>query len=123
MIGKVKKTLSIPVIANGDITNQEDLKKCLDITGADGVMIGRGALGNPWILAQDKNIIKQKNNMVDVILRHAKLHIEHYGEGSLVTFRKHLLHYFKGMPGIKGLKQELVKVTTFDSLVETLKEI
>lgn len=117
-IEEVKKILNIPVIANGDINRAEDIKKCLDATGANGVMIGRAALGNPWIFL-DK--IPNTKEFVEVILRHAELHLEHYGEKSINTFRKHLAYYFKGdrVSGIRNLKEiksRLVRVGSMEEL-------
>ncbi|MFZ2189791.1 MAG: tRNA-dihydrouridine synthase [Candidatus Magasanikiibacteriota bacterium] len=121
-IGEVKKLVKIPVIANGDINSSEDIKRCLEITGADGVMIGRGALGNPWLLSRypdnpDIQMVK------DVVLRHAELHLAHYGEKSMTTFRKHLLCYFKNIPGSKELRMQLVKVSTLGELQEILHKL
>lgn len=125
-IGEVKKLVKIPVLANGDINSVEDIEECLKITGADGVMIGRGALGNPWIFLKNKEL-GIKNNVRElkhIILRHAELHIAHYGEKfGLKTFRKHLLLYFKGIPGMKDLKKELVKVNTMEDLKNILQKI
>jgi len=114
------------VIANGDINNSEDIKKCLEITGADGVMIGRGALGNPWIfkLRITDNAELRMRDVCDVVLRHAELHLQHYGaEHGLATFRKHLVWYFKGAPGVKMLRTELVKVSTIEELKTVLQKI
>jgi len=117
MIGKVKKLVSIPVIANGDIDSREDIQKCLSMTGADGVMIGRGALGNPWVFSGSDPTIEE---IKKVVLAHARLHVEHYGEGSIVTFRKHLAYYFKGgrIPGVnsKKIRGELMKVKTVEEI-------
>ncbi|MBU0579327.1 tRNA-dihydrouridine synthase [Patescibacteria group bacterium] len=124
-IGEVKKLLSIPVLANGDIKSREDIDKCLEVTGADGVMIGRAVLGNPWLLAKSE-IINHKSKIgisgiVEVVLRHAELHEEHYR--SLVSFRKHLVYYFKGVPGVKQWRQELVKVNNLEDLKNILQKI
>ena len=132
MIGRVKELLTIPVIANGDITTADDIKKCLQVTGADGVMIGRGALGNPWILDE----LRIKNHelrilteeLAQVVLRHAKYHLEHYGDKSLPAFRKHLAWYFKGdrtesIKDAKKLRARLVRVNTLAELEEILKAI
>ena len=127
MIGEVKKIVSIPVIANGDIESAEDILRCLKITGADGVMIGRGALGKPWVFLKSKisrserdpdSLSGQNPNLIDVVIRHAQYHVERYGEKSMVTFRKHLLCYFKGYS--RNLKNELVKVSTIAELNDIL---
>jgi len=104
-----------------------DVKNCLEITKADGVMIGRGALGNPWVFGGNDNVGLQEK--CSVILRHAQLHIEHYGKNSMVTFRKHLLFYFKGDKNIqtkKPLKQvraDLVKIKSVEELKKILKSL
>jgi tRNA-dihydrouridine synthase B len=125
-IGEVKKLLSIPLIANGDVNSQEDVQKCLEVTDADGVMIGRGALGNPWIF-RTPNTNSQTPDIDEikkVVLRHAELHLERYGEeNGLTTFRKHLALYFKGIPGIKKLRAELVQVSTLDELSVILNKM
>ena len=122
-IKEVKKLVSIPVIANGDIHSQEDIARCLEITGADGVMIGRAALGNPWIFSK-WNMGHGTLNMDElrrVVLRHAGLHLEHYGEEfGLRTFTKHLVNYFKGFEGVKELRHKLVKVGTMGELERLL---
>ncbi len=122
MISQVKKILSIPVIANGDIRSAEDAKRCFEETGADGIMIGRAALGNPWIFNEVQSsklkVQKNKEEIKNIVLRHAKLHLEYYGEKSIVTFRKHLLYYFKGemAPGAKELRKKLSRVSSLEEL-------
>ncbi|MEK7212979.1 MAG: tRNA-dihydrouridine synthase family protein [Patescibacteria group bacterium] len=128
MIASVKKILTIPVLANGDIKNFEDIKKCLEATGADGVMIGRGALGNPWILSKNSKSQIPNHKLKGVILKHAKLHLKHYGPKSLVTFRKHLAWYINGerwpnVKNIKELRSRLVRVSTLKELEGILKSI
>ncbi len=121
MIRRVKEKIKIPLLANGDICSTEDIKKCLEVTGADGVMIGRAALGNPWIFIGKIPTMEERK---EVVLRHAHYHIEHYGEKyGLRTFRKHLLMYFKGMPEIKERKMELAKVETIADLENVLEKI
>ena len=126
-IAEVKQKLNIPVIANGDIHSLADINKCLALTGADGVMIGRGALGNPWILGE-KNETITKDKLIKTILRHAELHMQHYGERGMVTFRKHLVWYFHGdrpagISGIKKIRAELVRVNTLDELSAILASL
>ena len=122
-IAEVKKLVSIPVFANGDIKNNADIKRCLEITEADGVMIGRGALGNPWIF---KGIDKKNvpiEELKKIVLEHAQLHIQHYGEKAITTFRKHLAYYFKGIIGMKDLRSELVRVKSIKELENIIKKI
>lgn len=124
-IKEVKKLLSIPVIANGDIHSREDITRCLEISGADGVMIGRAALGNPWIFStcNMEHVTWNIDEVRRVVLRHAGLHLEHYGEEfGLKTFRKHLVFYFKGFEGAKDLRQKLVKVETMGDLERLLQK-
>jgi nifR3 family TIM-barrel protein len=121
MIGRAVKTVKIPVIANGDIKNAEDIKKCLEITGAAGVMIGRAALGNPWIFGGLKieDLRLKISEVKKVVLRHAELHQERYGD--LVSFRKHLLCYFKGFDGAKDLRVKLVGIGNLEELKKILR--
>jgi len=149
-IGRVKKILKIPVIANGDILTTADSAECLRQSGADGAMLGRGALGNPWILKQmflfchsegvqrPKNLLSQTrkilhpfgvqddnlNDLIKIVLRHAELHIAEYGDKAITTFRKHLLWYFKGnrvdVPEIKKFRVELALVDSLTGLKKIL---
>jgi len=126
-IAEVKKILSIPVIANGDIKGADDIQKCLEITGADGVMIGRGALGNPWVLSNNNKQLTI-NKLIKTIIRHAELHLAHYGERGMVTLRKHLPWYFHGaraadIKDVKKIRAELVRVSTLQELKDILKRI
>lgn len=133
MISQAKKLLSIPVLANGDIASREDIEKCLEITKADGVMIGRGALGNPWVFNYLRNYKLLRNyettkleDKIKIILKHAHLHVERYGERGMVAFRKHLAWYFKGgrmgmkFKNVKQLRNELVRVKSLDELEKNL---
>ena len=122
MIGRVKKILNIPLIANGDIDSAAAAAKCLKITGADGVMIGRAALGNPWVLRLEETKIS-RDEKIKIILRHADLHEKRYGEDSMVTFRKHLAAYFKSWQGVRQIRAKLMQVKTRAELSEILKKI
>jgi len=129
-IAELKKKIKIPVIANGDVLNAIDAKKCLTITGADGLMIGRGALGNPWIFQQitDPKLLISKKDFIKTILRHADLHIKRYGEKGIVTFRKHLVWYFHGqrareIENLKKIRVQLVRISSKSELNEVLSSI
>lgn len=129
MIGRVVQQVQIPVLANGDIHTPEAVKRALEVTGASGVLIARGALGNPWFfkLAQEVLTAGAVQTSVDVeermrvMMRHAQLHIEHYGPGGIVTFRKHISWYLKGLPNIKELREKAVKVQSLEELEELVQ--
>lgn len=121
MIGRAKKLLKIPVLANGSIFTTFDIEQCLKVTKADGVLIARGALGNPWIF---KKIPRENLTFQDikkVALEHAHLQIKYYGDYGMILFRKHLLHYFKGLPKSKEIKIKLARVETLGQLKEILQ--
>ena len=108
IIESVKKKLRIPVIGSGDIRSRHDALRMLHLTGCDGVMIGRGVQGNPWLMAEislclsglDELPSPSLSEKENVIARHLDMAVGYYGEnrGSR-TFRKHLLWYTKGLPG------------------------
>jgi tRNA-dihydrouridine synthase B len=112
-IGEIKESISIPVIANGDITTPKKAKWVLDYTKADGVMIGRGAVGKPWIFKLIKDYIlygiEKDTPSVDlireVVLEHFNQMVEYYGEYGAVLFRKHLHTYSKGIKGASEFRQ------------------
>jgi len=128
-IAQAKKIARVPLLANGDIHEPHQIKEALEITGADGVLIARGALGNPWFF----KLYKENEKFVDLhervnrILEHARLHVAHYGERGMVTFRKHLSWYFKAnrlgieLAHIKDLRVSLMQVKTFDELEQLLQ--
>ena len=131
-IAQVKQTLHIPVIANGDVSSPEDARRILAHTGADGVMIGRGALGNPWLFAQcqamdDGKEIPSSPELVER-LRTARVQIElareYKGERiAMLEARKHLAWYVKGVRGTKKLKAKISGLTSLDQLEELLEEV
>lgn len=131
-IAQVKQTLRIPVIANGDVSSPEDARRILAHTGADGVMIGRGALGNPWLFAQcqamdDGKEIPSSPELVER-LRTARVQIElareYKGERiAMLEARKHLAWYVKGVRGTKKLKAKISGLTSLDQLEELLEEV
>jgi tRNA-dihydrouridine synthase B len=104
------------IIANGAINNLSDAETALKASLADGLGIGRGALGKPWLFQELKNKKTSRQNVKKIILKHAKLVAKY--NGNFREFRKHLLWYVAGFPEAKKLRQELIKV---DSLKEVIK--
>lgn len=133
-IARVKGSISIPVIGNGDIFEPIDAMRMIDETGCDGVMIGRGALGNPWIFEQATALFEGReprkittDEMVDVALAHLLLMIEHKGErAGIAESRKHLGWYMKGIRGASELRNRINTAESKDELISlllSLKEI
>lgn len=111
-IKEIKEAIKIPVIANGDIDSYEKAKWVLEHTGANGVMIGRGAIGAPWIFHQlrtgNKNI--DKNLKHDIIMEHFDRMIEFYGPHGVPMFRKHTHTYSKGYRGASVLRDSVNRI-------------
>ncbi len=108
-IKEVKEAVSIPVIANGDIDSYSKAKWVLEHTGCDGVMIGRGAVGAPWIFHQLRTgtIDIDKNLKHDIIMEHFDKMIEFYGPHGVAMFRKHTHTYSKGYRGASALRNNV----------------
>ena len=129
-IAKIKESLDIPVIANGDIKNSQDAIKCLEITKADGVMIGRASMGAPWLVGQiDEELKKQKTfrtpdakMKVNLSLEHLKLLVEKKGDHGLLIARKHMNWTCKGFQGASVLRHKLVRASTPDDAIKLLEE-
>jgi len=115
-VKSVKSNVRIPVLVNGDITNKENLKQALKDSEADGVMIGRGSYGRPWIfqeLCSDKKKFKIDNNLKKkIILNHFQLSLDHYGKDiGLKSFRKHLGWYSKSINNSNEFRLKINKCT------------
>ncbi|TKI69992.1 tRNA dihydrouridine synthase DusB [Sulfurimonas crateris] len=112
-IKEIKEAVKIPVIANGDIDSYEKAKWVLEHTGADGVMIGRGAVGAPWIFHQLKSGSEfiDKNIKHDIIMEHFDKMIEFYGSHGVPMFRKHTHTYSKGYRGASALRDSVNRIS------------
>ncbi|MBO5997831.1 MAG: tRNA dihydrouridine synthase DusB [Alphaproteobacteria bacterium] len=120
-IAEVKKLLSIPVIANGDIVDEKSAKKCLDQTSADGLMIGRGALGKPWILAQidGKEI---PSDIEPIVQEHFDRLLSYYGPKGLFIARKHLAWYASGHSFVANFRQKVYSETKPENVKALIRE-
>jgi len=129
LIGEVKKAVHIPVIGNGDVTTPFLAKRMLEETGCDGVMIGRGALGNPWIFSLKSFFLEEGSRIQPsfeqrrkVIERHFLLLRNHYGdEGAMKKIRRHIAWYTKGLPHSASFRSTLSGMKEKEALFEAVK--
>src|SRR5690606_1864633 len=130
MIKQVKQSVSIPVIGNGDVFEPEDARRMLDETGVDGVMIGRGALGNPWMLYRTIQYLTT-GTLPDVPTPEEKLQVAILHMDRLIALRnervavremkKHLAWYLKGLPGAARVKDQIKEGASRDALIGILQ--
>jgi tRNA-dihydrouridine synthase B len=114
-IAEIKESIAIPVIANGDIDSPAKAKWVLEHTKADGIMIGRAAVGNPWIFHQIKSGTDEVDRalLTQVVLEHFDQMIAHYGEYGAIMFRKHLHTYSKaGYEGASAFRNDVNTITS-----------
>ena len=130
-IAEVKRAVNIPVIVSGDIRRSADLARALDITGADAVMIGRGAQGNPWIFPQLIHWLRTGEELppptlterAQVILRHLDLLVGYKGEYiGIREMRKHAAWYTRGLKGSAELRERFNRAASREGFVNILRE-
>ena len=129
-IREVKQTISIPVIANGDIVDEDSALKCFEETGCDGIMIGRASLGNPWIFNRIQHFLETGEKLVPisdeekirVLKEHFELLLEDKGEYTATReIRKFVAWYVKGMPDARRFKEKMNTIETKESFYEIFK--
>ena len=131
-ITKVKQNLSIPVIANGDIVDAESALKCLKRTGADGIMIGRAAFGDPWIFKQTKAALAGEpiperpplKERVALAVRQFQLSEQDHGEHiACLEARKHFAWYLRGVAHSSYYKNQISSMNTMEDIYRIAKDI
>ena len=130
IIRKVKEAVSIPVIGNGDVDSPQKAKRMLEETGCDGVMVGRAARGNPWLLGriarylEDGELLENPSpeEVKTMILRHARMQLEYKGEYTgMREMRKHVAWYTAGYPRSSKLRQAVNGLESLNQLEELLE--
>ena len=131
IIKEVKQNVSIPVIANGDVRCAADVERILDHTGADGVMIGRGAQGNPFLFRQINEMLDTGSvqfeptprDKLTAALHHVRMLCEDKGEArGLPESRKHIAWYIKGIVGSAQLKEKIFRINNLDEMTAVLQD-
>lgn len=131
IIAKIKESINIPVIGNGDVFEVEDAINMINKTNCDAIMIGRGAQGNPWIFKRINCYMKTGEILpeptgeekINTALKHLKLAIDEHGEYVAVReMRKHIAWYLKGLRGSARLRDEINKIESYEEVVNKLRD-
>lgn len=125
IIGEVKSKVNLTVLGSGDIFSPQDVKEMIDSTGCDGVMVGRGALGNPWIFERSNHYLERNEllpepsiqEVTEVVLKHLSFSVQERGEyWGIMRMRKHLLWYIRKLPRNQELRKNIISTEKFEDL-------
>ena len=130
IIKRVKESVKIPVIGNGDVRTAQDAKKMFEYTGVDGIMIGRATLGNPWIIKQiveelngDKITEVSNKTKLKIIKEHLQLAVQEKGEYIAIReMRKHICWYIKNLKESSKFREKVNKIENVNELISCLDE-
>lgn len=131
IIKKVKESVNIPVIGNGNIVDEESALKMFEYTGVDGIMIGRAAIGNPWLFKRIIHFLQTGDKLQEIsskekletIIKHIELEVEEKGEKvGIQELRKHMACYIKNLPNASKIRVRINQINRKDELIEYLKE-
>ncbi|HWP82076.1 MAG TPA: tRNA dihydrouridine synthase DusB [Bacteroidota bacterium] len=129
-IPRVKAAVSIPIFVNGSIETPQQIKQVLDETGCDGVMVGRGAIHNPWIFKQAKHFLSSGtlsaepdlDQRFEVMIEHLKLSVNFKGERKgVIEFRKHYTGYLRGLAFASKVRQEMMQYIELAPIIDRLQ--
>ena len=130
IIKEVKDSVKIPVIGNGDIVDEETAYQMFEKTGVDGIMIGRGSFGNPWIFRNIKHFLitgeklpsPTNSEKLNIIKEHIDLAVEEKGEIAIKELRKHIAWYTKNLKNSSEFRNSINMIETKEQLIKTLNE-
>lgn len=129
-IRRAKEVSPIPLIGNGDVTTPQDVLRMFETTGVDAVMIGRGAMGNPWLFARAKRALHTGvippeptlEERVTLYFRHLELALGFKGPRGVIQVRKHMKHYVSGFPRAAELRRRLMELDDLEAIRKTLAQ-
>ncbi len=121
VLSQFKNALPVPVVGNGGVFHAEDIERMLRETNVDGVMVARGALGNPWIFSERR---PTAGEIHETLLTHLEYHLAFYNrtERALLTFRKHIVWYTKGLHNAVDFRRNLFREKSYEEMIRALKD-